>query len=441
MHSQIIQERNTRFIVLLHHVVMWLMAGYLLSDMISGFSLITLGIDLKFSIVYKTPLFGLLLLLIGRYRFKLMLVILGLIVVLMIAPVISYFKVLQPSMFFFDFGYVIKLLMPMTIFAYFYVMSKEAPEWSYKWAKLILWACFLSLLLNFVFAAMGMGQNTYNTGGGKTAGSTGFIYAGNELGPTFLVIFGFALHKVWNDRSRSLYVLLAVITVGCGLTVATKTTMLAALILVVMIPIVNERQNLFRFTKFKAKLILPIVVALIVLIISLFEILDQIGLLGRFQFFYEKRGLIGIIWSNRDMFIAEAMSIYIHQSSTVEQFFGQGIAIGLKHSVGKGSAEVDFVDVLVWFGFIGLSLCLTFYLFLISLSVKLTVRALSVHAPVIFLVNSLLFLLSVLSGHIWISGTLGIAVGVVNSLLWYEKMDLDKSAVSVNKSLKADPNY
>jgi len=426
---QLLKERNEKVIVLLHHFVMWLMAGYLLSDMISGFALIRLGVDLKFSLIYKTPLFGLLLLLIGRYRFGLMLAILGAIVVLMIAPVISYFRVLQPAFFFVDFGYVVKMLMPMTIFVYFYVMSQEAPDWSYRWARIILWVCFASLCLNFLVALLGFGQVTYNTGGDNTAGSTGFIYAGNELGPTFIVIFGYALHKVWNDRPRIFYLALSLFSIGCGFIVATKTTMLAALILVVMVPIVNERQNLFRFTKFKAKLIIPLVVAVTILIISLFEILDSIGLLGRFQWFYEKRGLIGIIWSNRDIFIAEAMSIYMHQSTLIEQFFGQGIAVGLKQSVGKGSAEVDFVDALVWFGFIGLSICLMFYLFLIGLSAKLTVKRLSIHAPIIFLVNGLLLLLSILSGHIWFSGTLGISVGVINGLLWYEKMDFEKRSL------------
>ena len=422
MHSQIALNRNARFVALLHHVVMWLMAGYLLSDMVSGFSLVMLGIDLKFSLIYKTPLFGLLLLMIGRYRFKLMLAILGGLSLLMVGPVASYFQVLQLGIFFFDFGYVVKLLMPMTIFSYFYVMSQEAPEWAFKWAKRVLWVCFFSLVLNFFIASMGVGQITYSVGDGKTAGSTGFIYAGNELGPTFLVIFGFALHQVWNHSVRKLYVLLAIVTIGCGFIVATKTTMLAALILVVMVPIVNERQNLYRFTKFKAKLFIPLIVAITILIVSAFEILDSIGLLERFKWFYQKRGLIGIIWSNRDLFIAEAMSIYTYKSTFFEQVFGQGYAIGLKQSVGKGSAEVDFVDALVWFGFIGLSICLVFYLFLVGLSAKLAVRKMSVHAPVIFLVNGLLLLLSVLSGHIWFSGTLGISVGVMNSLLWFEKI-------------------
>jgi hypothetical protein len=375
-------------------------------------------------------MFGILLLLIGRYRFKLMLAILGFIVILMIAPVISYFKLAKPDMFFFDFGYVVKLLMPMTIFTYFYVMTKEAPAWSYRWAKIILWTCFYSLCLNFFFAAIGVGSSTYNTGGGNTAGSTGFIYAGNELGSTFLVIFGYALHKVWNDRPRYLYVVFGMFTFYCGLLVATKTTMLAALILVTMIPIVNERQNLFRFTKFKAKLIVPLIIGLVILIISLFEILESIGILGRLQFFYAKYGLIGLIWSNRDVFIAELISIYMHQSSLIEQVFGQGIAIGLKHSVGKGSAEVDFVDLLLWFGFIGLSMCLAFYSFLLVLSARLTLNVKSIHAPVIFLINGLLLMLSAFSGHIWISGTLGISVGVINSLLWYEKIDLHKASDS-----------
>jgi len=417
----LLQRRDEKMITLLHYIVVWMMAGYLIADMLSGISLIYLGIDLKVSLIYKTPLFGLLLLLVGRYNFKLMLAILAVMVVLMVGPVWSYYSVLRLNLLFADFAYVVKIIMPATVLAYFYVMSKQAPEWTLKWAKRILWCGFFVLLVNFMFGALGFGKATYKVGGeDEGAGSTGFMMAGNELGATYLLLFGYALHNVWNNASIRYFALLAVITVLCGVLVATKTTMLASLILIFMIPIVNEREYLFHFTWLKVKILVPLTISAIVVVIMIVDILESVGLWERMVFFYEKRGLIMILWSGRDQFIIDIMQAYIHQSSLFEQFWGQGSSIGLKNLYGKPGVEVDIVDSLVWFGFIGVFICTAFYLLLFATSAKLTTTKWSVYAPCVFLVNGLLTLLSVLSGHIWMSGTLGIVLGVLNSLMLFE---------------------
>lgn len=416
-----LQVRDDKVIALLHHIVMWMMAGYLVADMFSGMSVIYLGIDLKVSLIYKTPLFGLLLILTGRYNFKLMLAILAIIVTLMIGPVASYYSVFSLNFLFADFAYVVKIVMPMTVLAYFFEMSKVAPEWALKWAKRILWCGFFALLINFMFGALGFGKATYNVGGEEEgAGSTGFMMAGNELGATYLLLFGYALHHVWNRASLAHFGLLAVITVFCGVLVATKTTMLASLILIFMIPIINERENLYRVTWLKLKILVPVIIIAVVVVVMIVEILESVGLWERMLWFYQKRGLIMIIWSNRDQFIINIMQVFIYQSTLFEQLFGQGTAIGLKQIAVKATVEVDIVDTLTWFGFFGVFFCTCFYLYLLSLSGRLTKYPDSINAPCIFLVNGLLMLLSVLSGHIWMSGTLGIAVGVLNSLLWFE---------------------
>jgi hypothetical protein len=272
-----------------------------------------------------------------------------------------------------------------------------------------------------MFGALGFGKATYNVGaedGG--AGSTGFMMAGNELGATYLLLFGFALHHVWNYKSLLLFAVLACITVLCGVLVATKTTMLASLILIFMIPIINERQNLYRITWLKLKILIPVLVLAVIAVVMIVEILESVGLWERMLWFYQKRGVIMIIWSNRDQFIIDMMQVYIHQSSLFEQVFGQGTSIGLRQLVGKASVEVDIVDTLIWFGFLGLVFCSGFYLLMLCYSAKITKLSTSKYAPCVFLVNSLLMLLSILSGHIWMSGTIGIAVGVLNSLLWFE---------------------
>lgn len=416
------QQSAGTAIAVLHYLAIYLMAFYLLADMLSGVAIVYAGLDLKVSLLYKMPLFVLLLLLIGRYNLNFMLGVLIAIVILMIGPVASYYKVLRLDILFADFAYAVKVIMPAVVMLYFFIMSKQAPEWTLKWIKFILLSGFIILLINFFLGALGFGNATYSVGSDneESAGSTGFVMAGNELGAVYLLLFGYALHQVWNNLSRIFYVLLVVVTIACGILVATKTTMLASMILVFIIPIVNERQNLYKFTWLKIKVFLPLALTSICVVIMIFDILESIGLLERIMFFYEKRGLIMIIWSGRDQFISDLMNAYIYNSNLLEQLFGQGSAIGLKHIYGKSSAEVDFVDALTWFGFFGLSMCSFFYLFLLIKSYKLAISMTSKYAPCLFLVNSLLLLLSILSGHIWMSGTLGIAVGVFNSLLWFD---------------------
>ncbi|QYJ74039.1 O-antigen ligase family protein [Shewanella sp. FJAT-52076] len=406
--------------VYLHYLVMVMMCAYLLADMMSGFTQIYMGLDLKISLIYKTPLFALLLLLIARYHLGWAVGLLVTLMLLLIGPTAAFYRHVNIGLFFADFGYVVKLLMPITVVLYFGQLYRFAPDFAFRWGKRILWSAFAILCFNFVLASIGIGKGTYQLEDDETAGSTGLIYAGNELGAAFLVVFGYALHQIWNSGRFYVYLLASAITLGCGLLVATKTTMLAAVLLVTFIPIVNERQHLFRLTWLKIKILSPFVLAVVALVILIADLLEAIGLYDRIVWFYEQRGLIGILWSGRDQFLSQMIHIYLAQSSLFEQIFGQGIFVGELHPFGKASAEVDTVDALMWFGFLGLTVCLAFYSwsFVKSLS-RLTVSG-SSFGPYLALSNGLLILLSQLSGHIWFSGTLGIVFGVMNSLIWFE---------------------
>lgn len=420
----------------LHYTTLVMMAVYLLADMMSGFTLITFGLDLKISLIYKIPLFLFLALLIARYNFRWFLGILGILGILLIGPTTKFFQYVDLSIYFSDFGYAVKLLMPITVFAYFAQLYRIAPDFALCWTKRILWSAFIILSFNFILGALGFGRGTYQLEGDDTAGTTGFIYAGNELGPAFLVVFGFVLHQLWNHSKKRWYFLCALFTVAAGLLVATKTAMLAAFLLVSFIPIVNERHNFLKLTWLKIKILAPFFLAIIVIIVAISELLEAIGLYDRMVFFYQKRGIIGILWSGRDIFIDNMFDVYIHQSNIFYQFFGHGTSIGKLHPLGLSGTEVDLMDSLTWFGFFGATICIVFYVSLFYKSVQLTLRRDAVYAPCLFIVNTLLLLLSQLSGHIWMSGTLGILFGVINSLLFFELQQLDKSSCStVGKDL------
>ena len=75
----------------------------------------------------------------------------------------------------------------------------------------------------------------------------------------------------------------------------------------------------------------------------------------------------------------------------------------------------------MWFGFLGLLVCLWMNFYFIKRAASYFLSPTSQVAPCILLVNILLLFLSQFSGHVWMSGTLGISLGLLNSLLFIEQ--------------------
>ncbi|QIR15105.1 O-antigen ligase family protein [Shewanella aestuarii] len=421
--------------VYLHKLAMWMMALYLLADMASGFSVIYIGMDLKISLLYKMPLFILLMILIARFNLGSSLFILATLLFFLLGPLVIFFKKVNVGHLFLDFGYAVKIMMPAVVMTYFFHLYQRAPNLAFHFGKKIMQFSFLILSFNFILAASGVGKATYQLVEDDTAGSTGLIYAGNELGPAFLLVFGYVLHHVWNGNSRIQYLLLSLFTLLCGVTVATKTTMLASILLVFFIPIMNERKHLFNLTWLKLKLFLPLIVFCVGLVIVIADLLETLGLYDRIMWFYEQKGLIGVIWSGRNEFIAQMFVIFKEQTTLFHQVFGQGFFIETLHPRGKGAVEVDVVDTIIYFGFFGALVTSLFYLLTFYFALK-KVREINTYLiPCIVLVDFLLLILSVMSGHIWMSGTVGILFGVFNSFLFYEY------AVGKNGSTEAQRSY
>jgi hypothetical protein len=400
-----------------HHLIILLMSGYLLADMAAGSTNIYLGIDMKVSLIYKIPVFFLLLLLIGHYSLKTMLSIISGILFVFIGPFYQFTDHTRLDFLFADFALTIKLITPVTVFLYFRCLFSIDPKFSNRQVERILWWGFSILFINFILAVFGVGKSTYQLSDGVTAGSTGLIMAGNELGGAFLVTFGFALHKVWNCRSLKMYLLLCVFTILAGITVATKTTMLASILLVFLIPLVNEQDKLFKLTLLKLKVFVPMIIIATVIVYLIFDLLQSIGIYERVMWFYQQHGALGIILSGRDIMVMHQFDVVINQSSLFEQVFGQGQALGLKGKDAMAATEVDGVDVINFYGIFTLIFLAMFYLMIFFSALKSTLNRTTDNAPYVFIISFILLALSQLSGHIWTSGTLGIVLGVMCSCL------------------------
>lgn len=403
-----------------HQLCLFMMSIYLLADIASGFTVLQLGVDLKISLLYKLPLTMLIFSLVFILDPKYFLALCFMLVALLAGPIIQLASKADLSFFIADFSYVYKILMPISIFIYFGLLAIKWKSFVTIWLERILFSNFVILCFNLFIGALGFGRSSYSLRDGETAGSNGFIYAANELGGTLIVLFSFTLHWCWNHKPRW-YFVFSMFTALCGLLVATKTAMLATLILIFLIPLVNERERFFSFTKLKCIMLIPTIAVVTGVIFLITDLLKAIGLYDKFLWVLTDKGILGLIWSGREVFTRDMLVIYIEQFGFLQQFFGVGTAGVAQYLPVKYSAEVDFIDTIVWFGFPGLAICLTFYLLTLLKAAKQFTQPDSKYSPSIFVGGVILLFLAQLSGHIWMSGTLGISLGCFLSLLWVDK--------------------
>lgn len=403
-----------------YQVAFFMMSFYLLADMLTGFSILYLGVDLKISLLYKTPLFFLLLVLTIRLNATRVLIFLGLLFFSLSGPFLYVFRTGEIDYIAQDIISLIKLYTPFLVLLFIIELMKVDFELCYKKTQQALEYAFYLMLGNFFLGAIGVGKSTYQVSDEDGAGSTGLIMAGNEVGAAFLVVFGYKLFSTWNNRSAVSYLIYSLLTIACGFIVSTKTTMLASLLLVFFVPIVSEREKLFKITSLKFKMFTPLIVTVTVIIYLIVDLLQSLGLWGRMQWFYEKKGVIGIVLSGRDEMIIERIGTYINNIDLFTQVFGMGQGIAKYETYQKASTEVDGVDILTFYGVFTLLIIAFFYIYNVIYAFVNGQDENSIDSAGVFLISFILLLLSQISGHIWTSGTLGIIFAILMSRAYFE---------------------
>ncbi|MFC3033106.1 hypothetical protein ACFOEE_11285 [Pseudoalteromonas fenneropenaei] len=405
---------------ILHSIVMLLLSFYLLADVVSGFAVLQLNIDLKISLAYKLFLTLILLFLIFVLNFSYILFFLVILSYYLLAPALQVLKGSDIAFFVSDFSNVVKILMPFIVFVYIGLMSERYYHFTSKWVERALFSNFIILCGNLVIGLMGFGRPSYELRDGESAGTNGFIYSANELGATMVVLFCFALHLCWN-RKPKFYWLAAAGSLLAGVAVATKTALLATFLIIFLVPIFNERERFLSLTKLKFAMFAPALALTSVFVIMIVDFLNALGLYDKFVWVLDQKGVLGIILSGRDLYAKEILQVYFYQLELWQQVIGVSSA-GIAQFIHiKYSAEIDSVDILAWFGVVGLFICLSLHLYLFIKAWVQFRSPSSLYSPCVALGLSILFCLSQLSGHVWMSGTLGVSLGLFASLLWFDK--------------------
>ena len=392
-----------------------MIACSLIVDSINGFFLLGLGIDPKLSAGYKLLLLVLVLFQIGAHSVRALAALLACIVILLIGPMFSLIKTLDAGAFINDFITVLKVTTAFIIFVYCVLICRHWPDLVQKYGK---WCCHLSftvLSLNLILGVLGFGFSSYGKSDEGGIGVKGFFYAGNEVSGVFILFFGTALHLLW-QKSKYGYFLFAPFVLLAGLLIATKSAMLSAAVLIFAIPLFNERNRLLNLTWLKVKMMLPILLVGVVLALVLVPLLEATGLWERFVWFYQKKGIIGIIMSGRDEYVINAMAAFQQYASMSEVLFGFGRGgLGL---ITKDSMEIDPIDMYFWFGIAGGFLFLFLFTLFIRTSYLATASKNSVWGPSVLVINFVLFGVSIIAGHILTSGMLAPFIGLLNGMAY-----------------------
>lgn len=412
-------ERSERVITLnLNYLVLVAMSVLLWVDTVTGIS-VFYGVGISsVSMLFKLALLTLVLTVIGSYAPRLLALILVALLVLLAGPTQSFLQFGQSGYYFDDISYSLKLLTPIIVFAYLYVLKQSYPELIQRWLPIIMFSNFAAVVFNLVLGKLGFGWPSYSgTAGQPGIGVNGFYVAGNELSACFVLLYGYVLHQTWLTQSKKRYALVGLSAIYFGAAIATKTAMLASLMLVFIVPLINERQNLFKLTKLKLALLGPFIVVLMAVILFIEALLRQIGLWDKFTWIIAEKGVLTLIVSGRDEKAEQLLSYFESYASIGDYLWGIG-ASGITHFESIFyAAEVDPVDIFIWFGLFGVGV-VVIGIFLMNYLAFRAIRSDAFYPPIIVLVNLIFVLLSVISGHIWASGMLGMLWGAFNGLVF-----------------------
>lgn len=257
---------------------------------------------------------------------------------------------------------------------------------------------YVVVFMNACLGLLGHGASTYDEGGGL--GVKGFYVSGNELGTFFSVCFAY-LGLLIGRKSYFYYSLFFLFSLSIAILISTKSAILGVLASFIVFCFVK-----FRFYQFLFFLFCAVALAWISLGQLGFKVLlFSSGLWDRFVWVFESQGLVGVFLSGRQWYL----------EGTLEGLAGTSLLLGIGYSgvealIGKGSVEMDFLDVYLWFGISGL-LLIVLTLFLYFKSIALI--ASKIERRYLFFMFIVYLFQAVLAGHVFISGIVSLPLAAL----------------------------
>lgn len=411
---------------LTHYLIFGLLSWYLLVDMINGFLVLGLGINIKLSALYKSLILMLILVCWCSQNIKNLLYVAGLILVFLFSE--AFYLMTGETTgghFGFTFFHIIKIITPFVCFFFMAQLVKEDPE-NFVYVKRVININLAIFLCNMALGIAGFGFSTYGSDADGGLGVKGFFFAGNETSMVWVVLSAYLLNRVYMRGYRVGYLLTALLVLFIGVIISTKTSILATMLLILFTPIFIERSNLVNPRKPIAYFFFFFLLAIGISTYFLISFVLDSGFFDKITFFYNKRGLIGIILSGRELFFADLYAIMSAEDSIFRVLFGLGIsfygdvAIQAFTTNVKVDSELDLPDIFFWHGLVGVATILFLFGKMTWQSLKTCFNGQYEYGNSILLTNLLLFSIANITGHVFTSGMLGFLWALFNVLAFYQ---------------------
>lgn len=321
-----------------------------------------------------------------------------------------------------DITYVIKLIFPFIIIAFFYVLYSENKltinviEHIFKTFMII---APLSLIMPRLF---NIGYDSYNLGGGYK----GFYYSNNEINVLLICTFIYSMEKLYKNKNVK-SIIISLINATSLFLIGSKTSLIVIAI-VILIYIFRVRKDTKLFIS-----IITITVVTILIFSTIFN--TQISEMSiRFKYFYNTLaierdgGILTFLMSERNLRIIPAFNKNIINVQWLDAVFNFLFGIGRYQQVNEKILntlmELDLFDTFYWYGFIAAAIVMKKYIQFFIMSV---------HKKNIYeykLMYIIIFAFSMIAGHVWYSALAGSTLALVGARLLMDQ--------SINQKEKKD---
>lgn len=402
-------------------VIIILMFALLPIDMINGLMLrndiilpITLGQ------LFKLIILAVLFFRFFLFNFKDLVNSVILFLILLIPSLIQVVAQWDASFLFSDLVKVSKYLTTIVSFFFFKDLIKRQGVIELNRVFKLVSFSYAVLAINILLKYVGLGYPMYRAG---NIGSKGFFYAGNETSALLIILTAILGYQIYLNIDRWKYYAFMLLSLFVGLTISSKTGVLGIVLLMVLIPL--ERPSLqFELKKLK-KLALTVIVFLPILVSGTWWALKQSSVYVRLSYYWDKLDLWTFLFSHRNVFFLDSLTVYKENYTTLEKWFGVGQA---RYELLNNNKiiEIDIADIFFAYGYTGLLLFVILIGFMMIQSWRFSEFKKYTYSKLVFLMLIILLGISSIAGHVFNSGMSAIFIGLLFSLMYSNKDELVK---------------
>jgi hypothetical protein len=405
-------------------LILFMAKWYLLVDAGNGVLLQLFGQSVPMSAAYKSLLLLLITGALLRHQVRGLILPLLLLLLMLLGPFYSLLQSGNSAGFSYDAGMLLKIMSPLLAALYFYNLVQRDPIQARHALHQIMVFSFGILLLNLLLGRLGYGFEAYLPNDylpDQNLGTKGFFKATNELSALLLVLSGYLFASYW-PQAKLKFALVLGLSLFCASSMLTKTGIGGVLLLAVLIPLLQSKQYWQRYSRAIAVSALLLTLFAILLLWQLPVILETLGIGQKLLWVYQQQGLLGVILSSRDQYAVQNWQLAAAYFQHWHLLAGIGVT-GLELYTSKPLAELDPVDLFIWYGGFGLGFFVLWFGFVLSQSYRSYQKHPASMMAGVLTVNALLLLVACMAGHVLTSGMLWIPWGMLNGayLLWLQQ--------------------